>query len=202
MISTQQLAEIFPATSSSVLSDVVAPLSSTMDKFSINTTNRMACFIAQVGYESGGFNHVVENLNYSAKALLSVFPKYFDPTTAAAYERKPEKIANRVYANRMGNLDEASGDGWKYRGRGFIQLTGKNNYMLYAHELSMDSEALIEYAATIEGACVTAGLYWDKNNLNALADKPDMTAITKRINGGDHGLQQRINLFKIALTVL
>lgn len=159
----------------------------------INTSLRLCHFLAQIIHESGHFKYKSENLNYSAKALRSVFGKYFKTDAIAnEYARKPEKIANRVYANRMGNGDEASGDGWKYRGRGLIQLTGKCNYDACGKAIGLDllcnPDLLTESA---EASVLAACWFWNKNNLNQLADKDDVVTITKRINGGTNGLEDR-----------
>lgn len=180
----------------SVLSESInAELPLVMDKFSINTPLRMSHFLSQCAHESANFSIFKENLNYSADALLRVFPKYFkDKATADAYARQPEKIANRVYANRMGNGDEASGDGWKYRGRGAIQLTGKNNYAAFDKFVDDDILANPDLVAT-KYAVTSAAFWWSNNGLNAVADKgatnADVTAVTKRVNGGTHGLADR-----------
>ena len=159
----------------------------------INTSLRLCHFLAQIIHESGHFKYKSENLNYSAKALRSVFGKYFKTDAIAnEYARKPEKIANRVYANRMGNGDEASGDGWKYRGRGLIQLTGKCNYDACGKAIGLDllgnPDLLTESA---EASVLAACWFWNKNSLNQFADKDDITTITKRINGGTNGLEDR-----------
>jgi putative chitinase len=159
----------------------------------INTSLRLCHFLAQIIHESGHFKYKSENLNYSAKALRSVFGKYFKTDAVAnEYARKPEKIANRVYANRMGNGDEASGDGWKYRGRGLIQLTGKCNYDACGKAIGLDllgnPDLLTESA---EASVLAACWFWNKNGLNQFADKDDITTITKRINGGTNGLEDR-----------
>lgn len=159
----------------------------------INTSLRLCHFLAQIIHESGHFKYKSENLNYSAKALRSVFGKYFKTDAIAnEYARKPEKIANRVYANRMGNGDEASGDGWKYRGRGLIQLTGKCNYDACGKAVGLDllgnPDLLTESA---EASVLAACWFWNKNGLNQFADKDDITTITKRINGGTNGLEDR-----------
>lgn len=167
-------------------------LNMTMLKYDINTPVRQAMFLSQIAHESGNFCAVQENLNYSVNGLRSTFRKYFpDDEIAAQYARQPEKIANRVYANRMGNGDEASGDGWKYRGRGLIQLTGKNNYTSFS--LTADNDSLINPQIVIEPEYATesAGWFWVTNNLNQLADTGDVTAVTKRINGGYNGLADR-----------
>jgi putative chitinase len=167
-------------------------LNMTMLKREINTPVRQAMFLSQLAHESGNFRFVVENLNYSADALRRVFGKYF-PTEALAneYARQPERIANRVYASRMGNGDEASGDGWKYRGRGLIQLTGKNNYASFS--MQADNNALVEpdLVAQPELAVDSAGWFWTTNRLNQLSDTGDVKAVTRRINGGFNGLADR-----------
>jgi len=164
----------------------------TMVKREINTPVRQAMFLSQLAHESGNFKFVVENLNYSADALRRVFGKYF-PTEELAnqYARQPERIANRVYADRMGNGPEASGDGWKYRGRGLIQLTGKNNYASFS--MQADNNALVEpdLVAQPELAVDSAGWFWTTNRLNQLADTGDVKAVTRRINGGFNGLADR-----------
>jgi len=179
------------------------PLNDTMQRFSISTKYRIAAFISQVGHESGGLRLTVENLNYSAEGLLKVFPKYF-PTDllAAEYARKPERIANRVYANRMGNGDEASGDGWKYRGRGLIQLTGKNNYASFS--LEMDNNCLFnpDIVAEPDLAALSAGWYWDSRKINDVADTGNMYAVTRLVNGGFNGLADREAKYKRLLEVL
>jgi len=167
-------------------------LNMTMLKREINTPVRQAMFLSQLAHESGNFRFVVENLNYSADALRRVFGKYF-PTEELAnqYARQPERIANLVYANRMGNGDEASGDGWKYRGRGLIQLTGKNNYASFS--MQADNNALIEpeLVAEPELAVESGGWFWSTNRLNQLSDTGDVKAVTRRINGGFNGLADR-----------
>lgn len=164
----------------------------------LNTSNRIASFLAQCGHESAGFTILKENLNYSARALTTVFGKYFpNITIAEAYARKPEKIANRVYANRMGNGDEESGDGWKYRGRGLIQLTGKNNYQSFSYYISepeiMNNPDLV--SDKNEFALLSATWFWTVNKLNQYADKEDIKGITRVINGGYNGLSERMNLY-------
>ena len=152
----------------------------------------MAAFIGQCSHESGGFRTLNENLNYSAQGLRNTWPSRFpDDATANAYARQPEKIANKVYGGRMGNGPEASGDGWRYHGRGLIQLTGKANYQAAGAALGVDLVANPDLAATPKYAALTAGWYWDTHKLNALADKQDNTAITKAINGSTLGLIDR-----------
>lgn len=162
-----------------------------MQAFEINTPLRAAHFLAQIAHESGELAYTEENLNYRASALLSVFPKYFNSSTAPLYAGKPQKIANRVYANRLGNGSEASGDGWKYRGRGFIQLTGKSNYEKYkafcGYDVVKNPDLLSGQPGCIRSAC----WFWHTHKLNASADHNDLKAITKAINGGTNGLSSR-----------
>jgi predicted chitinase len=175
-------------------------LEATLPKYGITASRqRLAHFFSQVLHESGCMRYDMENLNYSAKALRSVFGKYF-PTVedAESYARNPEKIANRVYANRMGNGSEASGDGWKYRGRGLIQLTGKKNYQAFAQWI--DDNRIIDEPDLVatEYAVQSAVFYWDRNNLNQVADKNDVVRMTKKINGGVNGLAHRTELYNKA----
>lgn len=149
-------------------------------------------FLAQCGHESGGFSVFTENLNYSDYALTQIFRKYFDPLTAKKYARKPEQIANRVYANRMGNGDEESGDGWRYRGRGIIQITGKKNYIAFRNWLGRDF-ALHELAEDLDLAVSAAVWYWQVNELASLAS---VEKVTIRINGGTNGLADRVALYR------
>jgi putative chitinase len=171
--------------------------------YDINTPLRVAHFIAQCAHESGNFVFIKENLNYKAASLRKVFPKYFpDDAIAAAYANKPEMIANRVYANRMGNGDEASGDGYRYCGRGLIQLTGKDNYTFFAGSLDISVEEASEYLATFEGAAQSACWFWEQNNLNRFADANDVRGLTRAINGGYIGLEDRQRHTAHALHVL
>lgn len=167
-------------------------LNETCERFAIDSPFRIAGFLSQTAHESGGFKFVKENLNYSAASLMRVWPTRF-PTleVAQAYAMNPEKIANKTYSSRMGNGDEASGDGWKYIGRGLIQLTGKNNYVAYS--MACDNEALTkpEIVEQPKYAAESAGWFWDVNKLNTLADAQDVVGMTKRINGGTHGLDDR-----------
>lgn len=167
-------------------------LNEILPEYEINTPQRVAAFIAQCAHESGGFKALKENLNYKAASLRRVFPKYFpDDAIANAYANKGEMIANRVYANRMGNGDEHSGDGFRYCGRGLVQLTGKDNYSWFAASLEMPVEDVPEYLSTFEGAVQSACWFWETNNLNQWADKDDILTMTKRINGGTIGLEDR-----------
>jgi putative chitinase len=179
---------------------VIAQIPGVMEKFGVNTPLRLAHFLAQCGHESGGFRLTQENLNYSAKGLMGIFKKYF-PTQALAdaYARKPEKIANRVYGNRMGNGAEATGEGFKFRGRGYIQLTGKSNYA--AFDLAVEDDILANPdLVSSKHALASAAWFWKKNGLNLIADTGSsnevVTKITKRVNGGTIGLADRIKHFK------
>ena len=171
--------------------------------YEINTPKRVAAFIAQCAHESGGFRFLKENLNYKAESLMKTFPKYFsDRDTANAYAKQPVKIANRVYANRMGNGDEASGDGYKYCGRGLIQLTGKSNYSWFAASLEISPDEASAYLETFEGAAQSACWFWESNNLNTEADAGDIKKMTKKINGGYIGLDDRVKHYEHALHIL
>ena len=174
--------------------------------YEINTKLRVAAFLAQCAHESGNFRAIKENLNYRWQSLRKVFPKYF-PTDALAQEyankqNKQEAIANRIYGGRMGNGPEESGDGYRYCGRGLIQLTGKYNYERYAESLEISVEEASEHLTTFEGCVQSACWFWESNNLNQWADKQDMVTLTKRINGGTIGLEDRIKHYNHACHVL
>jgi len=200
LITKDQLQSFFEDTKESIIDSFIDPLNKTCEKFDINTPERVAMFMAQVGHESGGLNHVEENLNYRAETLSRVFPKYFRENDPEDYAHNPEKIANLVYSNRMGNGDEDSGDGYKFHGRGLIQLTGRSNYESFAEDLSMELDEAVEYLKTPEGAAMSAGWFWNKNNLNHYADNEDVVGATKRINGGTIGLAERKELYEEAKT--
>jgi putative chitinase len=173
-----------------------------LPEYGIDTPQRVAAFIAQCAHESGNFRLLKENLNYKAESLVRVFPKYFpNLDIAKQYAHNQEKIANRVYGNRMGNGPEESGDGFRYCGRGLIQLTGKNNYTFFAGSLEMPVEDVPEYLATFEGAVQSACWFWESNNLNREADAGDIKTMTKKINGGFIGLEDRIKHYEHALHV-
>ena len=177
-------------------------LNSILPEYDITTPQRVAAFLAQCAHESGGFVFLKENLNYKAASLRRVFPKYFpDDAIAAQYAGKGEMIANRVYANRMGNGPEESGDGFRYCGRGLIQLTGKNNYTFFAGSLDIPVEEASEYLQTFEGAVQSACFFWETNKLNQWADAGDILTLTKRINGGTIGLEDRQKHYQHALHV-
>lgn len=203
-VTLQLLKEICPKTKSTVLAKYVEPLNVVGEHFGLfDNPKRMAAFLAQVAHESGGFNFTKEGLNYSAAALNKTFKKYF-PTVASAqpYARQPAKIANKVYANRMGNGPESSGDGYRFCGRGLIQLTGRNNYTRFANAIGKTLPETIAYLETPEGAVASAAWFWDVNKLNIYADKGDFVGLTRRINGGTIGLADRKHHYDIALKAL
>jgi putative chitinase len=180
--------------------------STLLDDYEINTPTRIAAFVAQCAHESGNFMVLKENLNYKPATLRRIFPKYFSTDEIAEdYCRRPsrqEAIANRVYAGRMGNGDESSGDGWRFCGRGLIQLTGRSNYQAFADSLEMSIDDVPEYLATFEGAAQSACWFWETNKLNQWADTGDILTLTKRINGGTIGLNDRIKHYKHALAIM
>jgi putative chitinase len=178
---------------------VIAQIPDTAKKFNITNPLRLAHFLSQCGHESGGFKAVQENTNYSADGLKKIFGKYFPGTLSESYSRQPEKIAARVYASRMGNGDEASKDGFKFRGRGYIQLTGKSNYTNFAKFIGEDTVANPDLVAT-KYPLASAAFFFDSNKLWSICDKgaddATVTAVTKRVNGGTIGLPDRIKHFK------
>lgn len=202
MITEDTLSHIYRQTHPVILAQYVEPLNSTFQHFDISTSPRIAAFLAQAGHESACLTHVIENLNYGAGALLAVFPTHFHANEVAAYARNPQKIANRVYANRLGNGPEASGDGWAYRGRGLIQITGKANYQSFATSIGRSLADTVEYLETPEGAAVSAGWFWSSRGLNNLADSGQFAAITRKINGGLSGQDDRELLWNRAKKAL
>lgn len=201
MITLELLQVICTKTKKDVLSQYIEPINTVANHYDLfENPRRIAGFLAQIAHESGGFNFTKENLNYSAEGLRKIFPKYF-PTDEMAkqYARQPEKIANRVYANRMKNGDEASGDGFKFRGRGLIQLTGRDNYTRFSESLDLPLDETIAYLETPNGAVASAGWFWDTNKLNQWCDKDDFVTLTKRINGGTIGLADRKHHYELAL---
>lgn len=204
ILTREQLAQLLPG--NPYLDHWYHALEQALPDYDINTPQRVAAFIAQCAHESGGFRALKENLNYKAVTLRKIFPKYFpDDATANYYASLPNKqeaIANRVYGNRMGNGDEASGDGFRYCGRGLIQLTGKNNYQNFADSIETPVEDIPEFLATFEGAVQSACWFWEANNLNQWADNNDILTLTKRINGGTIGLEDRKKHYEHALHVL
>lgn len=201
MITEDQLSQLLPG--NEFIEDWCVELNELLPEYQIDTVARIAAFVSQCAHESGNFRFISENLNYRWESLRKVFPKYF-PTddSAKKYARQPEKIANKVYANRMGNGPESSGDGWLYRGRGLIQITGKNNYTQMANAFEMSLEAMPQYLSTFEGATRSACWFWDTNDLNRFADTGDIRGLTKAINGGFNGLEDRIQKYRYALNIL
>lgn len=177
------------------------PLQETFEKYQINTPKRQACFIGQCMHESGGFKFLRENLNYSAKALMNTWPSRFpDMDTAEKFERNPSAIANKVYSGRMGNTED--GDGAKFIGRGLIQLTGKDNYKAFGEAIGEDLVSTPQLVEEPRYAALSAGWFWNKRGLNALADTMDITTLTVRINGGKIGIDDRIAKINKALDIL
>ncbi len=192
MITPQQLKTITGIQDINILTAATNGINETLAKFQINTPLRVNHFLAQLLHESGNLQFLKENLNYSAKGLATTFKKYFiTEALATPYARNQEKIANKVYANRMGNGDEKSGDGWRFKGRGYIQLTGRDNYTSLSKDTGIDFINHPELLETIQYAALSAGWFWNKNGLNKLADKDDVLSITKKINGGTNGLDDR-----------
>jgi putative chitinase len=178
-------------------------LSMLLPDYDINTVPRVAAFLAQTAHESGGYKALKENLNYRAETLCKVWPRYFpNMDIANQYAQQPEKIANRAYGGRMGNGPESSGDGFRYCGRGLIQLTGKDNYTRFAESIETPVEEIPEFLGTFEGAVQSACWFWETNNLNQFADSGDMLTLTKRINGGTLGLDERIKHYNHAMHIL
>lgn len=203
MFTPQQLQHALPQAKPDNIAKYIDCINDAMEEFSIDEPECQAMFIAQCGHESGMLSAVVENLNYGAKGLQGIFKKYF-PTQELAlqYERKPQMIANRVYASRMGNGDESSNDGWNYRGRGLIQLTGKSNYIACGNDLQYDLLADPGYLEIPEGAARSACWFWWSRKLNQLARKGDIKECTRRINGGYIGLDERVHLWHLAREAL
>lgn len=201
IMTLQQLQAIMPQAGSNAAL-FLDPLNQAMHEFSINTKQRMAAFLAQIAHESAQLTTLVENLNYSADGLVKTWPSRFSGGVAAQYARLPEKIANRVYAGRFGNGDEASGDGWRYRGAGAIQLTFKNNQEICGKYFNISPENVGAWLRTPVGACRSAGWFWSTHNLNNLADIGDFTGITRVINGGTTGLADREQFYAKSKAVL
>lgn len=200
-IAPDQLAQIIPKNLH--IDQWCTALNKLLPDYSIDTPQRVAAFLAQCAHESGGFTFLKENLNYRAESLMRTWPRHF-PTMeiATQYARQPERIANRAYANRMGNGDEASGDGWRYAGKGLIQLTGCNNYTAFANSISMPLDQVPTYLETFDGAVQSACWFWNTNRLNQWADSGDIDTMTRRINGGLHGIDDRRARYNQALSVL
>lgn len=200
-ITLEQLSSFFEDTEEQSLIPFVDAINAVAEEFEINNPHRIAMFLAQVGHESGGLCTLQENLNYKAERLAQIFPKYFRGIDPTPYAHNPEKIANRVYASRMGNGDEHSGDGYRFRGRGAIQLTGRSNYTNCGHDLGVDLVNNPDYLETPEGAIRSAAWFWAHHGLNELADAGDVVTVTKRINGGTIGLAERTELYHEALSI-
>ena len=199
-ITKEQLSQLIPK--NPYLDQWYEALSVLLPDYEINTPNRIAAFIAQCSHESASFTALHENLNYRSETLSKVWPKKFPASIAEQYAHKPEAIANRAYASRMGNGDEASGDGWRYCGRGLIQLTGKDNYTAFADSIGITPEEVSDYVQTFEGAAQSACWFWETNNLNQYADSGDIETMTKRINGGTLGLEDRKKHYEHAKHIL
>lgn len=200
LITLDILKAVYPTTSSDKLALFVAPLNKLLPQYGITSVNEVSAFIAQVGHESANFGRFTENLNYTAAGLRRVFRKYF-PTQVLAdrYARQPQAIANRVYANRMGNGNERSGDGWRYRGKGLIQVTGHDNHAAFAKFMEMTVNDAVAYMLTAEGAVMSAIWFWKMRDCGQYCNKADgsvdMLNLSKRINGGVFGLQDRVDHF-------
>jgi putative chitinase len=186
-----------PETKEAELAEWVQPIKDACIRFNIDTVREVACFLAQSGHESGGFRRLTENLNYRADRLRAVWPKRFPSSAIASrYEGNPEKLANYVYASRMGNGSEQSGDGWRFRGRGLFQLTGRDNYTAFGKSLGIRAESAAQYIESgKEGAAMSAAWFFDYNNIDALAETAGVEDETRRINGGTLGLPERRSHF-------
>lgn len=208
VITEAQLKQIMPTSSNTAV--WIKALNEAMERFEINTHHRGAAFLAQIAHESGELGRLVENLNYSAKRLMQVWPSRFSTLAKAQhYERNPEKLANYVYADRLGNGDEASGDGWKFRGRGLIQVTGRGNYQKAAKALGLALEQQPELLEQPGPAALSAAQFWQSHDLNEFADDrnnendaADFVTISIRINGGRAGLNERKRYWQKAKSVL
>lgn len=202
MITLEQLKECVPKARSERLEMLLPGIQECFDTFDISTPERQAMFLAQTAHESGNFAFLEENLNYRAASLGKVWPKKFPPGVAEQYGGNPQKIANRAYADRMGNGPESSGDGWAYRGRGLIQLTGKDNYRACGKALGFDLVADPDLVTQSPFVVLSAGWFWDTRKLNQWADQKDVLTVTKKINGGTLGLEDRKQHFEHMLHVL
>ena len=199
-ITQQQLAQILPG--NPYVEHWCEALNKILPDYDITTPQRTAAFLAQCAHESGGFTALHENLNYRPETLCKVWPHYFNESNVNNYAHQPEKIACRAYAGRMGNGDEASGDGWNYCGRGLIQITGRNNYQAFADSLQMNIADVPAFLQTFEGAIQSATAFWETNNLNQFADSWNIQKLSIKINGGELGLPERIAQCNHALQVL
>jgi putative chitinase len=204
LLTLEQLVAAMPR-SARVAPAFVGWLNSAFESWGIDTPDRVAAFLAQAAHESDELQALEENLNYSAEGLLRTWPRRFSPDDAAFYQRQPERIANRAYAHRLGNGDEASGDGWRFRGRGIFQLTGRANYRAASVGVCGDADTLLfnpELVATPPYACETAGWYWHTRGLNRFADRADFEGLTRAINGGTNGLVDRVAHWHRAIEAL
>jgi len=203
-LTKEQLRQIIPK--NPYLEHWYSDLSQLLPDYDINTPQRIASFLAQCTHESDDFTALKENLNYRPASLRKLFPTHFETDEIANdYANRPNKqeaIANRLYCNRMGNGDEASGDGYRYCGRGLIQITGKDNYFWFAASVQITAEEASQYMQTFEGACQSACWFWENNNLNQFADSGDIITMTKRINGGTIGLDDRKTRYAKIMKIL
>jgi putative chitinase len=199
-IRQDQLAQILPG--NPYIEHWTDALNKILPDYDISTPQRVAAFLAQTAHESGGYSALHENLNYTAQSLCRVWPSHFTAAIADQYAHNPEKIANRAYAGRMGNGDEASGDGWRFCGRGLLQVTGRVNYQAFADSVGMDVNDVPAFLQTFEGAVQSACWFWENNNLNQYADSGDFVTMTKKINGGTLGLDDRTARYQHAVQVL
>jgi len=201
MITETQLSKIVPLNRN--ISGLAKSINTILPKYDINTPVRISGFLAQCAVESGQFNILIENLNYSSEGLVKTFRKYF-PTieSTITYAHNPERIANKVYANRMGNGSELSGEGWKYRGRGAIQTTGKDNYSKLSIYLNKGLDEAVNYCNTLDGAIESACFYWKNNRINIYADAKNINAMTYAVNGGYNGLSERTAFWQRSLLIL
>jgi len=198
-IRQDQLAQILPG--NAYIEHWTDALNKILPDYDITTPQRVAAFLAQTAHESGGYTALHENLNYTAQSLCRVWPSHFTADIADQYAHNPERIANRAYAGRMGNGDEASGDGWNFCGRGLLQVTGRVNYQAFADSLQMNIADVPAFLQTFEGAVQSACWFWENNNLNAYADSGDFVTMTKKINGGTLGLDDRQHRYLQAMQV-
>lgn len=201
-ITKEQLDKAIPLARDGDIDKYYGPLVKAMDRFEINNKRRIAAFLANLAHESGSLRLVEENLNYSARRLMQVFPRHFRGRNVWAYNYHPEMIANVVYSSRMGNGDSRSGDGWRYRGRGFIQLTGKANYEAAGKALGVDLVKDPDWVKTPDGAALTAAWFWHSHGLNELADADNLRGITLKINGGLNGQDERLAFYRKISRVL
>jgi len=181
---------------------LIGAMNMAIEKADLSTPERLAAFIAQCGHESDSFRFMEENLNYKAESLCRTWPSHFNAENAEEYAHNPEKIANRAYANRMSNGDEESGDGWNYRGRGWLQTTGKAGYEQLSDATQIDFVSNPDAVATPEGSAISAAVFWEKHNLNRHVDNNDFTGLTKAINGGTIGQEDRMARYQHAMSVL